>query len=1066
MNKLKLKIIICGIILLFSNTLVVTSINATTIDTSLKSMYSISQSSVPSSWTIIAEDIAVEWDDTTVDDTLKESIYSKSVGDWVWTNPITLEEITLDEIEVRRLVRTDISEYHDAILILPMMYTGANSKFHWRDIYYGDQLNNPEDMFVYQYVEAGFDVYCLSTRDHNIPTEMYWLDVYSINEGIINWGARQYLDDIDRAVDLVKYVSGFDKIYLNTQEIGTALGMMYAVEHEENLKGIIAISGGTGGRLDKDPFIPDQLEASGVDIKCLTETYEFIYEEGAWLAVGSALIPFIHDYYYDAFFNPESEDIVNTPFGDISWFEFFGIFTNYFGTGDETWYYEFLDYLGVPHPASSKVEAMSYYLTIFLQLTILDPGFSLEVHDWLGLINTFHVVYPWKVLIDIQHMNQVEESSELIALYGIDWDEHFDEIDIPILTFVDTLAVNWWDQADYSDDTRTPDNIVYIMENMGALDLILSPVRDDLIVDLSIQWIFDRESAQHVSVGEIYIDGETIKAVMFLHEDYINVYMIYEREYINLEVNYYNDDAPNEIIWEATNDYYGDIYGGIYADGQVEFSGEEFVFSGIKVKSFNDVTKPVIDIISPGDGLITNQDVVLTYTVSDDVSAPEDVVITGPASGTTYTSEGYYHEIITATDEAGNTATASVSFIIDKTAPIGSININDGDIWTTSTSVTLTLTYSDALSGIERVRYSNDGIFWTIWETPSTSRPWALTSGDGVKIVYFQVRDHAGSTFQDSDTIGLDTTPLESSIRFDPPYFEINDKIHLTLTTPIELISEEIQGGSGLYKTHFKIFNDTYDSGLILYTDIFTLDYLGLYDGCYDLEYYSIDKAGNSEDAKSIQIVLDNSAPELSWEYEGYALQDGFTFNIEAIDATEVISVMLSIRELDGPIVAQIPLFYIGENRWEADESFDTTALPDGYYELLISASDKFGFTTEEVFDFSIRNWAVFVLLPSTESNKAGRTIPVKFALRVIEAVDPTMPFVVNQELDIYITDTTTGEILQHSTYGDGSTDYRINELSEQYITNFKTHKTPTAYLVSIYRRDFYIGDFTFSTVK
>ena len=92
--------------------------------------------------------------------------------------------------------------------------------------------------------------------------------------------------------------------------------------------------------------------------------------------------------------------------------------------------------------------------------------------------------------------------------------------------------------------------------------------------------------------------------------------------------------------------------------------------------------------------------------------------------------------------------------------------------------------------------------------------------------------------------------------------------------------------------------------------------------------------------------------------------------------------------------------------------------------------------------------------------------MPVKFALRVIAAVDPSMPFVVNQELDIFISDTSSGDIKQHSTYGDTSRDYRINEISEQYITNFKTHKKPASYLVSIYRNDFFIGGFEFTTVK
>lgn len=46
---------------------------------------------------------------------------------------------------------------------------------------------------------------------------------------------------------------------------------------------------------------------------------------------------------------------------------------------------------------------------------------------------------------------------------------------------------------------------------------------------------------------------------------------------------------------------------------------------------------------------------------------------------------------------------------LDKTAPTGSIVINNGDASTSSTSVTLSLAYTDAASGVYKVRYSNYG---------------------------------------------------------------------------------------------------------------------------------------------------------------------------------------------------------------------------------------------------------------------------------------------------------------------------------------------------------------------
>ena len=96
---------------------------------------------------------------------------------------------------------------------------------------------------------------------------------------------------------------------------------------------------------------------------------------------------------------------------------------------------------------------------------------------------------------------------------------------------------------------------------------------------------------------------------------------------------------------------------------------------------------------------------------------------------------------------------------LDTTAPAGSVSINSGDTSTSSTSATLSLTYSDATSGVSQVRYSNDDAWDTeVWESPAATKEWTLTSEDGEKTVHYQIKDNAGllsSTY--SDTITLET---------------------------------------------------------------------------------------------------------------------------------------------------------------------------------------------------------------------------------------------------------------------------------------------------------------------
>ena len=63
----------------------------------------------------------------------------------------------------------------------------------------------------------------------------------------------------------------------------------------------------------------------------------------------------------------------------------------------------------------------------------------------------------------------------------------------------------------------------------------------------------------------------------------------------------------------------------------------------------------------------------------------------------------------------------NVSYAQDTIPPTGSITINAGASYTSSTSVTLTLTYADSGSGVEAVRYTNN-LEWgdELWETPTT----------------------------------------------------------------------------------------------------------------------------------------------------------------------------------------------------------------------------------------------------------------------------------------------------------------------------------------------------------
>jgi N-acetylmuramoyl-L-alanine amidase/chitodextrinase len=108
-------------------------------------------------------------------------------------------------------------------------------------------------------------------------------------------------------------------------------------------------------------------------------------------------------------------------------------------------------------------------------------------------------------------------------------------------------------------------------------------------------------------------------------------------------------------------------------------------------------------------------------------------------------------------DVSGNWSTpVSDTITLDTSAPTGTIQINGGAAYTTTSPVTLTLFSVDSL----QMQFSNDGSTWSDWEAYGTSKTWPLSDGDGEKTVYAQYKDAADnvSTELISDDITLDTT--------------------------------------------------------------------------------------------------------------------------------------------------------------------------------------------------------------------------------------------------------------------------------------------------------------------
>ncbi|MBN2442648.1 MAG: lamin tail domain-containing protein [Spirochaetales bacterium] len=281
-------------------------------------------------------------------------------------------------------------------------------------------------------------------------------------------------------------------------------------------------------------------------------------------------------------------------------------------------------------------------------------------------------------------------------------------------------------------------------------------------------------------------------------------------------------------------------------------------------------------------------------------------------------------------------------------------------------------------------------------------------------------------------------------------------------------LSYDSNGTIVLYEWDFD--NDgIYDIAL---TDpITTHTYMTEYMGFVSLRVTDDDGLTNTDTA-AVEVG-DIVSPEVNIEVPGMnvAVQDGITFTMDAYDNCELEGVYLTLHEIDGvsiisTILDDVPVSYNGSTgKWEY--YFNTLDVEDGNYLLQAQARDMSGNNGYSLLIlFSIRNWTVIELLPATATNNPGRTMPVKFSLRINEVVDPETPFVRNEELAIRIKQDDV--LLQESLFGVTSTDYRIDDRAEHYITNFKTPKKPGTFTVEVWREraNFLLGTFEFETVK
>lgn len=162
-----------------------------------------------------------------------------------------------------------------------------------------------------------------------------------------------------------------------------------------------------------------------------------------------------------------------------------------------------------------------------------------------------------------------------------------------------------------------------------------------------------------------------------------------------------------------------------------------------------------------------------TKSVEEVAYSSYSPIWTAGAQVNTYSATAKIKVIVNDGQLANNIASStSAAFTLDTKAPLSpSITIKDGDLFASSTSVTLTISaVDDVMEGLEMMVGNDASFTGASWEAYATSKAWTLIAGDGVKTVYIKFKDWKENISSSaSDTITLDTTapgtPQDMTIR-------------------------------------------------------------------------------------------------------------------------------------------------------------------------------------------------------------------------------------------------------------------------------------------------------------
>ncbi|MDP4154345.1 MAG: hypothetical protein Q8929_01800, partial [Bacillota bacterium] len=334
--------------------------------------------------------------------------------------------------------------------------------------------------------------------------------------------------------------------------------------------------------------------------------------------------------------------------------------------------------------------------------------------------------------------------------------------------------------------------------------------------------------------ASVKVTGPTSALISWSFATYANGYNVYELTDgvpVLLAKNVNNLSYTVSNLSYKNHEYYVTSYSNSF--------GESGPSNTVLAKLITDTQAPVTTANAASDWKNGSQTVTLTATDDDTGVANTYYSLNdGPfVEGTTVTveNEGINKLSFYSIDKAGNIETTkTVDVKIDQTAPVTNLD-KVPDSFTQSYTGNLIAT--DSESGVDKTYYSINGADYVEGTTFTIDK-------EGVNEVSYYSVDLAGNK-EEAKTVEVKIDKTAPVTQSDAPSDWVNKVVLVNLNAN--------DSQSGVAQTYYSINGSDYVEGTTFKVD---------QEGINQISYYSVDNAGNKEDAKTVEVKVDKTAPE------------------------------------------------------------------------------------------------------------------------------------------------------------------------------------------------------------